>query len=114
MDRLLDKEVYQLYKVFSFVNYLGVKIFLFYVSSIVSGNVGILFNFQVCGGVVELFGFFRVGSSVVSGGVSVQFVVFIVSDVNLVFNRIVVGVRLKIIYFFRYNRYVSIFVVFVT
>lgn len=114
MDRLLDKEVHQLYKAPSLVNYLGVKTSSSHASSTASGNAGTSPNPQACGGVAEPPGSSRAGSSAPSGGASAQPAVLTASDVNPAPNRTAVGARPKITYPLRYNRYVSILVVSVT
>lgn len=114
MDRLLDKEVHQLYKAPSLVNYLGVKTSSSHANSTASGNAGTSPNPQACGGVAEPPGSSRAGSSAASGGASAQPAVLTASDVNPAPNRTAVGARPKITYPLRYNRYVSIFVVSVT
>nr|XP_011443902.2 zinc finger SWIM domain-containing protein 8 [Crassostrea gigas] len=103
MDRLLDKEVHQLYKAPSLVNYLGVKTSSSHASSTASGNAGTSPNPQACGGVAEPPGSSRAGSSAASGGASAQPAVLTASDVNPAPNRTAVGARPKITYPLRYN-----------
>lgn len=111
MDRLLDKEVHQLYKAPSLVNYLGVKTPSSHASSTASGNAGTSSNPQACGGVAEPPGSSRAGSIAASGGASAQSAVLASNDVNPAPNRAAAGARPKITYPLRYNRYVSILVV---
>lgn len=110
MDRLLDKEVHQLYKAPSLVNYLGVKTPSSHASSTASGNAGTS-NPQACGGVAEPPGSSRAGSIAASGNASAQSAVLASNDVNPAPNRAAAGARPKITYPLRYNRYVSILVV---
>ena len=107
MDKLLDKEVHQLYKAPSLVNYLGVKTPSSSVSISTSSNPGTSPNPLPPGAGAEAASTPRTGS-MASGGASAQPTVNSPSEVNTVPNRASAGARPKITYPLRYNRYVSI------
>lgn len=104
MDKLLDKEVHQLYKAPSLVNYLGVKNSSSNVTSTANSSMSTSSNPQTSGAGADAAGTSKTNRS--ANG-SAQPVVSAPSDVNPVPNRAPVGARPKITYPLRYNRYVS-------